>query len=493
MESRTKRKRLSSGKAASTTLPILIVVTALLFTGIWAVGRYAARDTILEGVYIDEQSVGGMTRQEAVTLVQDYNRERLEDFSIRFILEENEWIITAQTIDLSLNVNEVVQEAIEVEREGNILRRLFASRSLKKPISLSTAYRYDEVRMESVLTQIAQQVDQAPIDATVSFLPDAQEKFLFTAEESGRRLALEPIKAMLNEEMKSGNRRILLTLTPEEIKPSVIRDDFIGKTELISSFGTDLSFSAEDRTHNVRRAALEFNGLVIPSGRVVSFNGTTGERSLENGYKNAPMIKADKSLEDAPGGGVSQTSSTLYNAVIRAGLEVVEFTRHSFPSAYVDKGLDTTVNLPSPVIDLKFKNNKETPIYIRSVYENGQIAFEIYGEPLGEGKEIRIRTEVYETVPVAEPQVLPDETGEYVQYVDEEYEKVKPREGFKVRVYRELYQGSERADSELLDDHFYRPIRGVIYTGVEERPNKTIQFDMYTEPAIQMEILDVLH
>ena len=73
------------------------------------------------------------------------------------------------------------------------------------------------------------------------------------------------------------------------------------------------------------------------------------------------MIVADKSLRDAIGGGVSQTSTTLYNAAIRAGLEVVEFQRHSFPVAYIEKGLDTTVNLPAPPIDLKIKTIKTAP------------------------------------------------------------------------------------------------------------------------------------
>lgn len=90
----------------------------------------------------------------------------------------------------------------------------------------------------------------------------------------------------------------------------------------------------------------------------------------------------DNRFVNVPGGGVSQTSTTLYNAVIRAGLEIIEQTRHSIPSSYMDMRLDTTVNFEDPEIDLTFKNTKKSSIYIRTFYSENKVYFEIYGEPL---------------------------------------------------------------------------------------------------------------
>ncbi|MBE3101658.1 MAG: VanW family protein, partial [Firmicutes bacterium] len=184
-------------------------------------------------------------------------------------------------------------------------------------------------------------------------------------------------------------------------------------------------------------------------------------------------------------------STTLFNAAFRSGLEIVEFTRHSFPSSYIGKGLDTTVNLPTPVIDLKFRNNKSYPIYIRSFYANSKINFEMYGEPLSNDKVIKIRTDEYETVPAPEPNYVEDAEGEYVQYKDEEFEKVKSREGYKVRVYREIYQDDKLLESELFDDHFYRPIKGIIYTGIEERP-ETAKDNNPADTDIQLKIIETI-
>jgi hypothetical protein len=160
------------------------------------------------------------------------------------------------------------------------------------------------------------------------------------------------------------------------------------------------------------------------------------------------------------------------------------------------------VNLPSPPIDLKFRNNKTSPIYIRAFYASQRIYFEVYGEPLPDQQEVRIRTEEYETIPAPEPEYILDKEGEYVVYEDEEFEKVKSREGYKVRVYREIYKGSELIESELIDDHYYRPIKGIIYKGIQKRPDpsKEIPLDIHDtgdadyigSDNIHMEIIEII-
>ena len=141
------------------------------------------------------------------------------------------------------------------------------------------------------------------------------------------------------------------------------------------------------------------------------------------------------------------------------------------------------MNLPFPVIDLKVKNTKNSPVYFRTFYANDRVHFEIYGEPLPNGRTIRIRTEEYESVAPPPPEIRRDEKGEYVLYEDEKYTHVAPRNGYKVRVYREYLEGDQVVESELLDDHYYRPIAGIIYVGKNKRPAQEQETDIHNDTS----------
>lgn len=470
MESRTKRKPRRSGLHYAIFVTVLALMITFIFWRDMAFGRYGGGDIIVRGVTIDHQNVSGMDREEAVRHLNQLNQERIRGFSLRLTDGVRTWDYAAQALDLYINVEDTVDEALKIGRRDPLLHRIFGSPRRKNPESMHTQYRWNGEKLAGLAQGIAAQLDSDPVDARTEFFPDAPEMFVITPDQPGRKVNTEELKGKIEEALVAGTRQIRLEFEPQRVQPEVTREDWAGKTELISAFTTDLSFGSADRTHNVRKAAMAFHGLVVPPGRVVSFNLTTGERTLKTGYRNAPVILADKSMADAPGGGVSQTATTLYNAVIRAGLDVVEAVRHSFPVSYVDMGLDTTVNLPAPILDLKFKNTRETPVYIRVLSDSRRLTFEIYGEPLPNGEEIRIRTYHYETVPAPEARVVQDQDGTYVRYTDETYEHVRSREGYKVRVYQDYYRGAELIRSVLLDDHYYRPIQGIRYTGVHERP-----------------------
>ncbi|HZJ57699.1 MAG TPA: VanW family protein [Clostridia bacterium] len=242
--------------------------------------------------------------------------------------------------------------------------------------------------------------------------------------------------------------------------------------EKIIAFGTDLSKSSADRTNNVITAALAFNGLMVSPGETVSFNEVTGKRTSDKGYGYAPMI-SNRRFVDVLGGGVSQTSTTLYNTAIRAGLDIIERTRHSLPSSYIDMGLDTTVNLPppEPTIDLKFRNNRGSPIYIRAYFADKRVYFEIYGEPLPRGQRYEFYSEVYETIPAPAPDIIVDYEARYTEFEGEEYIHTESRNGYKVRVFKQTFQDDELVGEELFDTHYYRPVKGKTYIGKKKATN----------------------
>jgi vancomycin resistance protein YoaR len=145
----------------------------------------------------------------------------------------------------------------------------------------------------------------------------------------------------------------------------------------IGSFTTYFNSGVQGRSENIRRSAESIQDFVLGPGDHFSFNQIVGERTLERGYKEAKEI-VNKQFVMGIGGGICQTSSTLYNAVDAAGLEMVERITHSKEIGYVPTGRDATVSWGGP--DLKFKNPHTYPIIIRTdvSLERGEITVSVY-------------------------------------------------------------------------------------------------------------------
>ncbi|MBQ7485945.1 MAG: VanW family protein, partial [Clostridia bacterium] len=148
-----------------------------------------------------------------------------------------------------------------------------------------------------------------------------------------------------------------------------------GHFGLISTFTTETTRD-RDRNVNIALSAEAINGQVVQPGATMSFNNCTGKRTSDKGYRDAHAIIGGVLIDDT-GGGVCQTSSTLFNAVVRADMEIVRRYAHSWPSIYVPRGEDATVNWPNR--DFVFKNTSNYPIFIRAWYEKYRITVEVYG------------------------------------------------------------------------------------------------------------------
>jgi vancomycin resistance protein YoaR len=484
-----KQGKYRAGRRFFTNVLVLITLALVFFAAVKIYREQIDHNFFYQGVYIDDLAMGGLTKEEALKLLSSTGTDKLNQVNIRLVYQEHEWVLNKEAIGLTTNIPQLVEEGYSLGRSGNWLDRIKAVYTLRSnPIYMYSEASYHTKELDAYLTEIGETLNIQAVDAAITFHPDKDVKFIITDEKPGRVLDTDAVYNEIKAGLEQGSIDFSVKLKFIEVEPKVFAADFAGKTEKLITFGTDLSKSAADRTHNVVKAAAQFNGLVVAPGEIVSFNEVVGERTAEKGYRAAPMIVADKSLRDAIGGGVSQTSSTFYNAAIRSGLDVIEYQRHSFPVAYIGKGLDTTVNLPMPVIDIKVKNTKDSPIYIRTFYANQKVYFEIYGEPLPNGRTIRIRTEEYETVAAPPPEIRKDETGQYVTYEDQKYIHVAPRQGYKVRVYRDIMEGDRVVESELLDDHYYRPIAGITYVGVQKRPEEVPETS--PEPETEMDFPD---
>lgn len=147
------------------------------------------------------------------------------------------------------------------------------------------------------------------------------------------------------------------------------------KENKIGGYVTQFKKSNQERTHNIKLSAKAIDNQVIFPGETFSFNKTLGERTEKKGYKRAPVIVKGEMAEDI-GGGICQTSSTLYNAVDLKGIEIVERYSHSRSVPYVPSGRDATVSWWGP--DFSFKNKRSQPVLIRAQAKDGKMEIKVY-------------------------------------------------------------------------------------------------------------------
>lgn len=160
-----------------------------------------------------------------------------------------------------------------------------------------------------------------------------------------------------------------------ETVPLVRSEHLEPLTEILGDFSTPV-MGSPGRVNNIRLSLAAINNTIVFPGEVFSFNEVVGERTPEKGYKPAPVIYGE-SVADGVGGGICQTSTTLYNAVRRAELEIVERRMHSIAPSYIRHGMDATVAWPHT--DFKFRNNSEYPIIVKGEIQGWRVRVWIVG------------------------------------------------------------------------------------------------------------------
>ena len=254
------------------------------------------------------------------------------------------------------------------------------------------------------------------------------------------------------------------------IEPSIKSNYFDDKLNLQSKFSTSIKNSQEGRRHNVTLALSKLNGLVVKPNEMISFNSVTGPQTEEGGYHNAVVIFNGK-FTDGIGGGICQASTTLYNALVLANLEIDEVHKHTLPVKYVELSLDAMVS--DGYADLIFKNNSENDIYIKSYVDGDDATVEIYGKSIPENTTIKRVAEFVGNIPHNGDKIVPDTNGEYtdkVLYKGEYYRLKYPCEGYEAKAFKEYYKNGKLVDREEIRHEKYQPQDGIIIEGTQELP-----------------------
>ena len=341
--------------------------------------------------------------------------------------------------------------------------------------SYEDAFDYTFLGLREIVDKIKKDIDTPVKDATVNFNPNRKPYFFYQKEQTGFLLEKEKFYADLLERLKKSSQ-INIKIEPKIIRPEVTKEMLINQTKLKSRFETNYASSSQNRKSNIELAMKQFNGLVLQPDVEYSFNETTGRRTKEKGYKQANIILNNEYTE-AFGGGVCQVSTTLYNALLLAGVEILEVHPHSLASSYVQMGFDAMVNFGSS--DLRFKNNFQHPIYLRT-YANGQTAgVEIYGFKEGNALSIKRANEIVSEIAPPFDKIIEDDN----LFEDESFYKTYSKKGYKVKSYLEYYNGDELISKKLIRTQSYKAVQGVRVVGTKKRP---------PEPEIQEEPQGIL-
>lgn len=215
-----------------------------------------------------------------------------------------------------------------------------------------------------------------------TYLPAKNSVYVFqngtikvTKSLSGKKIDKEKLLEDLKICLAAGGGAVSVNYI--DIEPDYSEKDFPGNICLRGRFSTEFSGSSQGRIHNINLATQSLKGVTVYSGEVFSFNELVGARNEKTGYESAKVIVGGEYV-DGVGGGVCQVSTTLYNAALLSGLDVIEHHRHTLAVNYVEKSFDAMVSYG--YADLKILNSTAAPIFICGKVDDYVIYFDIYGE-----------------------------------------------------------------------------------------------------------------
>lgn len=232
------------------------------------------------------------------------------------------------------------------------------------------------------------------------------DKFVFGGARDGYEINVEETAAKLINAVKEKDYSLTIDAVGRNIPAST--DSIKDKYKTIASYTTNTT-SNSIRNTNIRLAARAVNGTVLQPGEEFSFNDTVGQRTEAKGYGGAAAYNQGEVVQEI-GGGVCQVSTTLYNAVFKAGLTTTYRRSHTFAPSYVTPGMDATVSWPDP--DYRFVNNSSHAIGIKAWYDNQTMNVQIYGvRILPEGVSWKLVSEKVADLPVPPPQIITPAEG----------------------------------------------------------------------------------
>ena len=325
---------------------------------------------IFKNIYIEQVNIGKLKIDDAINLLE----KRYSPKTIYIKYEDKMWSINPKDIDLDYNIDEAVKKAYSYTRSDSKLDNLKKKYHLElnKQYNINLIATYDEHKLSNHISTIQDEINKKVQQATIQILDSGQ--IITTESKEGLEVDISNLKEQIYDMIKNKSAKDI-ELPVKIINPTITTEDVKSINTVLGQFSTSFNDHSARGSNIYVAGKSTSNRLIMPS-ETFSYNNSTGARTWSNGYKTAKVIVGGRYV-NGEGGGVCQVSTTIYNAALLSGLDILEVHNHTFPSHYVGKGRDAAVSYG--YIDLKFKNNFAHPIYIKNIVSNGAITSKIYG------------------------------------------------------------------------------------------------------------------
>lgn len=523
MSRRMKTRRINKKTNIKVILiPAIILLLILLFISVIFSLINIRNTKITRGVKIGTVDVSNLSKEEATSKLENWYKETALN-NIKINYEELEENITIEQFEANIDIDKAIKEAYLVGKSGNIIKDnydILFSMLFQKNIEAKIEMNEDEINKK--IDELNKKLPNAMEESNYYI---EENNLIITKGKSGIQIKEEEFKKLLNNTItKEENREFIIptkkvspkeinieqihneiykeeenayiTKDPIEVHPHVNGVDFaismeeakkileeekeeyiiplnitipettlekLGKEafpQLLGTFSTTYNTSNTNRVTNLELASEKINGTIILPGETFSYNKVVGERTIAKGYKEAAVYSGGK-VVDGIGGGICQLSSTLYNAVIYANLEITARSNHRFLTSYVTAGRDATVSWGT--VDFCFKNTRSYPIKITSSVKNGVVTTEIYGIKEEKEYEVVIESTTTEVIPCTinyiKDSTLNEGTEEMKQY---------GANGAKSVTYKILKYNGVIVSKELLSSDTYSPLERIIRKGTKK-------------------------
>jgi len=414
---------------------------------------YAGKQRFLPGVTIANAAVAGYNSIQAIDAVQKQVSQAYQQ-PVVFTSGSYRYETTLGALTFPVEVEKVVNEAYSQEHKRDWLSK--ASSLLgRKTVEYSVPIEYRADIVQQLLKEWQEALGTPAKDAYLEV--DKNKGLVVIPEKIGKEIDHDSTWSQMPAAWDNF-AALEIPLKMKDNYPAVLAEDLAGMGEL-SSYTTWYKVAEVDRTHNLTKAANIINGVMVKPGQVFSFNQTVGPRTGVTGYRDALVIVGDR-FEPGTGGGICQVSSTLYNATLLAGLEIVERYNHGLAVAYIPPGLDATVAWG--LQDYRFRNNTDSPIYIRAVAGGGKLTITLYGN-LAFKKNVKLSYVIDQVIPFQEVRELKPDMAPGTEKVDH-----NGANGYVVRSFRSyLNEKGEVISSEQLARDHYKPLNKLVFVGPE--------------------------
>ena len=416
-------------------------------------------DVISDGVYIGDQNVGGMTTKEAEQYVESQVKA-LEDTTVTIQMGGQQSTKTLKELGLKWDNPDLVQEISQIGTTGNIIRRYKEQKSLQNENShYEIEYTVDSA-LEEAFVDSCSAYNSDPVEGSVYMGDDGQ--LYVEGGTDGLTLdadaTLEAVQAAISEWK---DEDITIEATVERESPQVTAEMLSKMTDVLGTATTDYSASSAGRAQNVENGTSKINGTLLMPGESFSVTDAVIPFNAENGYDLAPSYEAGQ-VVDSYGGGICQVSTTLYNAVLKAELEVDARSNHTMLVSYVDPSKDAAI--AEGVMDFAFTNDKDSPIYIAGSAYYGTLTFTIFGEETRPAnRSIEFVSEVLSQTDPATNIKLVAKTDQNVGY----FAQVQtPHQGMSAVLWKKIYVDGVLTDTVQVNSSTYQASPAIYEVGI---------------------------